>query len=59
MIKTFEFLSHSIAPPTRLFHTDYESSPDYFPGALFTKYNLSENFGSIFNTFTFSKRVPL
>lgn len=36
MIKTFEFSSHSIAPPTRLFHTDYESLPDYFPGALFT-----------------------
>ncbi len=59
MIKTFEFSSYSIAPPTGLFHTDYESLPDYFPGALFTKYSPSENFGSIFNTFTFSKRVPL
>lgn len=59
MIKTFEFSSHSIAPPTGLFHTDYESLPDYFPRALFTKYNLSENFESIFNTFTFSKGVPL
>ncbi|RTH67926.1 hypothetical protein C3I48_06100 [Campylobacter jejuni] len=59
MIKTFEFSSHSIAPPTGLFHTDYESLPDYFPRALFTKYSLSENFESIFNTFTFSKGVPL
>lgn len=59
MIKTFEFSSHSIAPPTGLFHTDYESLPDYFPRALFAKYSLSENFESIFNTFTFSKGVPL
>ncbi len=59
MIKTFEFSSYSIAPPTGLFHTDYESLPDYFPRALFTKYSLSENFESIFNTFTFSKGVPL
>lgn len=59
MIKTFEFSSHSIAPPTGLFHTDYESLPDYFPRALFTKYSLSENFESIFNTFTFSKGVLL
>lgn len=59
MIKTFEFSSHSIVPPTGLFHTDYESLPDYFPRALFTKYSLSENFESIFNTFTFSKGVPL
>lgn len=65
MIKTFEFSSHSIAPPTRLFHTDYESLPDYFPGALFTKYSLSENFGSILilshfqKEFLFDQCLPL